>query len=115
MKKEIGRRGEEMAAQYLKESGYQILCRNFRSRNGEIDIICNRAGAVIFVEVKTRTNTHFGFPEEAVTWTKKGHIRKVALEYLAAFPHPYRELRFDVIGILVEDGVPRINHLEGAF
>lgn len=115
MKNELGRKGEDIAATYLDKNGYQILYRNYRTRNGEIDIICRRAGTVIFVEVKTRTNTTFGFPEESITRNKQDHIRKVALEYLKAFNHPFNEVRFDVIGIMVEKGVPSINHLEGAF
>ncbi len=115
MKKELGHRGEDMAATYLDQNGYEILCRNYRTRTGEIDIICRRAGTVVFVEVKTRTSTTFGFPEESITRNKRDHIRKVALEYLKAFNRPFNELRFDVIGIMVEDGIPSINHLEGAF
>ena len=115
MRKELGNKGEDIAARYLEEQGYKILKRNFRSRYGEIDIICSLAQSIIFVEVKTRTSTSFGFPEEAITKTKREHIRKVALEYLAAQSQPFNKIRFDVIGIRIEKNEPHINHLEAAF
>ncbi|MEQ8199996.1 MAG: YraN family protein [Syntrophomonadaceae bacterium] len=115
MKKKLGLKGEDLAASYLQEQGYRILQRNYRSKSGEIDIICSRAGVIVFVEVKTRTSKIFGTPEESITWRKRDHIRRVALDYLAACRQPFKELRFDVIGIMVEQGIPKINHLEGAF
>ncbi len=115
MRKELGTKGENIAARYLEEQGYKILTRNFRSRYGEIDIICSLDHSIIFVEVKTRSNTSFGYPEEAITKTKQQHIRKVALEYLTSCSLPFREIRFDVIGILIKEGKPQINHLVAAF
>jgi putative endonuclease len=115
MKKELGNRGEDIAAKYLQQQGYRILQRNFRSRYGELDIICAQQGILVFVEVKTRTGTSFGSPEESITATKQAHIRKVALIYLDTYPQTFREIRFDVIGILMEGSEPRINHLVAAF
>jgi len=115
MRKELGKQGEEIAARYLKSHGYRVISRNFRSRYGEIDIICTDGRVVVFVEVKTRTSTNYGSPEESITKVKKEHIRKVALVYLETYPQPFREIRFDVIGILMEDNKPRINHLIAAF
>ena len=115
MKKALGNRGEDIAAQYLQQQGYRILHRNFRSRYGEVDIICAYQGILVFVEVKTRTSIAFGSPEEAITPTKQAHIRKVALTYLDSYSQVFREIRFDVIGILMEGGQPHINHLMAAF
>ncbi|PKM76606.1 MAG: YraN family protein [Firmicutes bacterium HGW-Firmicutes-15] len=115
MKKELGNRGEEIASRYLKEQGYRILTRNYRSRYGEVDIICTFGESIVFVEVKTRTSTSFGSPEESITRSKREHIRKVALIYLESYQHPFKEMRFDVIGILMNGNEPRINHLVAAF
>jgi putative endonuclease len=115
MKKELGSRGEEIAARYLKEKGYRILTRNYRNRYGEVDIICTYEQSIIFVEVKTRTSTSFGSPEESITRSKREHIRKVALTYLESYSYPFKEVRFDVIGILMDGNEPRINHLVAAF
>ena len=111
----LGSLGEDIAAKYLQEQGYKILHRNFRSRYGEIDIICGREQSVIFVEVKTRTNTSFGSPEESITKTKQQHIHKVALIYLETYPYSFQEIRFDVIGIIMDGSEPKLNHLEAAF
>ena len=115
MRKELGNRGEEIAARYLEEQGYRILTRNYRSRYGEVDIICTYKQMIVFVEVKTRTSTSFGSPEESITRSKREHIRKVALIYLKSYPHPFKEMRFDVIGILMNGNEPSINHLVAAF
>ena len=115
MKKELGDRGEDIAAKYLQQQGYRIVQRNYRSRYGEVDIICAQQGILVFVEVKTRTSNAFGFPEESITPTKQAHIRKVALDYLDGYSQAFTEIRFDVVGILLEGGEPRINHLVAAF
>jgi putative endonuclease len=115
MRKELGNRGEDIAARYLKQQGYTILTRNYRSRYGEVDIICTYEQAIVFVEVKTRTSTRFGSPEESITRNKIEHIRRVALIYLQSYPHHFKEMRFDVIGILMEGNEPHINHLVAAF
>ena len=114
-KLKLGSQGEDIAAKYLQSQGYKILQRNFRSRYGEIDIICRWEQTVIFVEVKTRTNTDFGSPEESITKTKQQHIHKVALIYLETYPYSFQEIRFDVIGILMDGSEPKLNHLEAAF
>lgn len=111
----LGIQGENMAARYLQKQGYTILQRNFRCRNGEIDIICSREHIIIFVEVKTRISTSFGSPEEAITKTKQQHIHKAALTYLENCKQSFLEIRFDVIGILCDGGQYRLNHLPAAF
>lgn len=114
-KMKLGRQGEDIAAQYLQGQGYRLLQRNFRSRCGEIDIICADKQTIIFVEVKTRTSSKFGSPEESITRTKQQHIYKAAFTFMEGYPHHFKDIRFDAIGIYIEDGKPRINHIMGAF
>lgn len=104
-----------MAAEYLRKKGYLIVKQNFYTRYGEVDIICTQGRDIIFVEVKTRTNTKFGYPEEAITYKKKRHIRTAALIYLNQTVGSFNELRFDVITILFDGDQVNLNHIENAF
>ena len=115
MRRALGQQGEEIAALYLQEQGYKILERNYRSRYGELDIICHKNGIMVFVEVKTRRSQLFGSPEEAITNSKIQHIKKVAIIYLAENKMAYKEIRFDVITILMQSDEPSLNHIEAAF
>ncbi len=97
----IGRWGETTAAEYLSKHGYAILSRNARTRYGEIDLLARAPdGVLVFVEVKTRTNRSFGYPEEAVDSRKLGHLISSAEAYLQE--HPELDApgwRIDVIAI----------------
>ncbi len=115
MNKELGAWGEKLAAEYLKEKGYKVLKQNFRTRYGELDLICEKGDTIVFVEVKTRRSTYFGSPEEAVTPRKMGNIKKTAILYLKTSPRFYPEISFDVISILLEDGRSKISHIKNAF
>ncbi len=115
MKIALGRQGEDIAAAYLQQQGYEILTRNYRCRYGELDIICRKGGLLVFVEVKTRRSDLFGSPEEAITRSKIGHIKKVALHYLNEHQTKHRETRFDVVTIMMRSSQPDINHIEAAF
>ncbi len=115
MNHKTGKKGEDLAARYLVNKGYRIIYRNYRTPYGEIDIICEYEKSVIFVEVKTRTNTKYGMPEEAVTIKKRDHIRKTALAFLGSLDRPFAEMRFDVLSIMLKDGDPVIEHIEAAF
>jgi putative endonuclease len=112
---ELGRIGESLAATYLERRGWQIVERNLRFREGEIDIIAARAGVLAFVEVKTRQSVAFGSPAEAVTWRKQQKIRAVASRYLAEQHPGARIVRFDVVDIARDRGGFLVTHLEGAF
>lgn len=107
-KKELGKFGEEAAAEYLKLQGYEILALNFRCRLGEVDIICKKDNQVVFCEVKTRTTDTCGTPGEAVTEAKKDKIRKVAAVYTMWEKVTNYQVGFDVIEI-------NCNHIENAF
>ncbi|HPF20986.1 MAG TPA: YraN family protein [Syntrophomonas sp.] len=111
----LGRQGEDIAAAYLQQQGYEILTRNYRCRYGELDLICRKGGLLVFVEVKTRRSDLFGSPEEAITRTKIEHIKKAALHYLGDQPAKHRETRFDVVTIMMRSSQPDINHIKAAF
>ena len=80
----IGRRGEELAKRHLERSGYSILETNYRANGGEIDLVAEKDGALVFVEVRTRTGHTAGSPEESVTPLKRSHLVAAAQEYLQA-------------------------------
>lgn len=101
----LGQIGENMAAELLRGKGYDILRRNYRCREGEIDIIAERYGQISFVEVKTRQGFDFGRPCEAVTEEKKKHIRRAARQYLEAMKkqgYIPRGVDYQVIEIIAE-------------
>jgi putative endonuclease len=96
----LGQAGEDLAAAWYIGHGYQILERNWRSRLGEIDLICARADVVVFCEVKTRATDRFGIPVEAVTRTKQIRIRRLATQYLFLHTCGRHDIRFDVAAVL---------------
>ncbi len=113
----IGKFGENVASKYLKDKGYKIKERNYRTFLGEIDIICEYKGNIIFVEVKTRRSDKFGYPEEAVNLTKQRKIIKNALCYLSKYYLWEKNCCFDVILISISNhkDIKRIKHIRNAF
>jgi len=104
----VGRYGERVAARYLQSVGLTVLDRNWRCREGEIDIVAREGGVVVICEVKTRRGLDFGPPVEAVTPAK--------VRWLADQGSPYRPLRFDVISVVAQSrGQAAVEHLRGAF
>ncbi|MGY1785853.1 YraN family protein [Geodermatophilus sp. SYSU D00698] len=113
---EIGSRGETIAAAYLTDAGLAVLDRNWRCRDGELDIVAREGAAIVFCEVKTRRATGFGHPVEAVTAAKQRRLRTLAQRWLAAHDEHAPDLRFDVVGVLVRPAAPAlVTHLRGAF
>jgi putative endonuclease len=111
-----GTLGEQAACAALEAKGYRVLSRNYRVRGGELDIVCERDGVLVFCEVKTRTSALFGAGEEAVTFAKQRRLRKLALEYMQREGVRARSIRFDVIAIDVAEGlVSELRHLEACF
>ena len=96
---EIGKRGELLAQEYLKEVGYEVIEVNYRCMFGEIDIIAHKDDYIVFIEVKTRRNNNYGFPYESVSAIKQEKIRKVAACYLKANNLFQRDCRFDVVSV----------------
>ena len=99
--KVIGNYGENLACNFLQKHDYQILERNFLSYRGEIDIVARDKDTLVFVEVKTRTQTYCGQPAEAVNFSKKKQLYKVAEYYLYLHHQLECKVRFDVIEIIL--------------
>ncbi|MBI2007108.1 MAG: YraN family protein [Candidatus Blackburnbacteria bacterium] len=97
-----GKLGERIALQILRKKGYKILQRNFRSNFGEIDIVAEDYGTLVFVEVKTRWSKKFGNPEEAVTPRKLRSIIKTGDYYKLTHPNTPNLIRIDVVAIDIE-------------
>ncbi len=116
MYNDSGKIGEDYAANYLLQNGYQILERNYHSRFGEIDIIVRNDRYLVFVEVKTRDENHMVNPLEAVTAQKQKKLYKTALVYFQSHPMQLQP-RFDVIGIITNanNAVLSMEHIENAF
>ena len=114
----LGRYGEDLAAQHLEATGAVLLDRNWRCREGELDIVALEPdGTVVFCEVKTRSGVGFGEPAEAVGPVKARRIRSVACRWLEQRrPAGTAGLRFDVIAVVRQRGrPPRVTHLREAF
>jgi putative endonuclease len=109
----LGAQGEDRAAAWYVAHGYQVLARNWRCRDGELDLICAQDRQVVVCEVKTRSSLAFGHPAEAVTRTKQARIRGLAARWLADGGAPFRpqEVRFDVAAVLPDE----ISVIEAAF
>ena len=113
---DLGVRGERIAAAYLADAGLRVVDRNWRCRDGELDIVAREGDALVFCEVKTRRGVGFGHPVEAVTRVKQRRLRTLAHRWLAAHDEHAPELRFDVVGVLVRTDRPAlVTHLQGAF
>ena len=118
-KTELGAWGEDRAAEYLVENGFRIVCRNFRCRMGEIDLIAEKAGMLVFAEVKLRKNSLYGEAREFVTAEKQRKLRLATSFYLAGSSRAQNlQPRFDVLEVYAPQGTTgpvTINHLENAF
>ena len=109
----LGERGEDRAAGWYRREGYEIVARNWRCRDGELDLIVRRGPTVVVCEVKTRSSLAYGHPAEAVTPAKQQRIRRLARRWLAEadlVPRPER-VRFDVAAVLPGG----VDVIEGAF
>ncbi len=104
-------------AQWYVDAGYRVLDRNWRCREGELDVVVARGSVLVFCEVKTRRSTAFGVPAEAVTVTKQRRLRTLAMRWLDDHPGARaRTLRFDVASVLAPRGeAPVLDVIEGAF
>ncbi|MEG1609178.1 MAG: YraN family protein [Clostridia bacterium] len=109
--RKVGIEGETLACEYLQNKGFEIVERNFSCKLGEIDIVAKKENLLAIVEVKTRENTKFGMPFEAVTSSKIKNIIAVTKYYLMCHKNVDMDIRFDVISILRG----QIEHIEDAF
>lgn len=110
---EKGKIGEEIALKYLISKGGKIIEKNYRTKIGEIDLIVGMDGELVFVEVKSRSNTNFGYPSEAVNYNKRKKIVNIAKYYIVKNSLNNVSIRFDVIEIYLKD--KKINHIINAF
>jgi putative endonuclease len=114
----LGRAGEERAARHLTTRGYEILDRNWRTAEGELDLVVRDARRIVVVEVKTRRTSGFGDPLEAVDPRKRARLHRLAIAWCVSHPRESsgRELRLDVIGITGADpATARLDHVEDAW
>ncbi len=109
-----GEKGEGIAEEFLKEMGYKIIERNFRTLRGEIDIIADDGGTLVFIEVKSRESIAYGRPFEAVNYLKKRKIINAALLYLKKLKE-IPPCRFDVVSIYYDRGRPECELIRDAF
>ncbi|MCB0851640.1 MAG: YraN family protein [Bacteroidetes bacterium] len=115
---ETGKKGEDIAAGFMEAKGYIILDRNYRFERAEIDLVALRfePAVLVFIEVKTRTNTRDSYPEESIGPKKKKRIFKVADSYIYEKRMTRVPIRFDIISIGMDNpGHPMIYHIEDAF
>lgn len=110
-RRDLGISGEDLAARWYETNGYEIVARNWRCREGELDLVVRRQRTIVFCEVKARSSEAFGLPVEAVTHAKRQKLRHLASRWLAESPMRFKEIRFDVVAILRGE----IEVFEGAF
>ena len=111
---ELGVKGEILACEFLQQQGYIILEINWRFSRVDIDIIAKQNQTIIFVEVKTHSSEHFGFPENAVDIPKQKNMATAAEEYMEQ-NNIETDVRFDVISIVMKNNKPDIHHIQDAF
>jgi putative endonuclease len=112
----LGASGEDLAAAWYEDRGYRVLDRNWRCREGELDLVVEGDGVVAFCEVKTRRGDAFGAPFEAVTFTKQRRLRVLAARWLDEHPQRGAQLRFDVASVYARRGsTTEIDVIEAAF
>lgn len=111
----LGKSGENAAEKRLKAKGYRILARNYATRGGEVDLICEDDGTIVFVEVKTRGPGSLAAPSDAVHGKKRARLIKAASRYLSENDLWNRPCRFDVITALTAEKGFEIEHFENAF
>ena len=115
-RKALGFKGEELAVQYLKKKGYKVIERNYRCQWGEIDLIARDKETLIFVEIKSRSSSGFGLPQDAVDRFKQEKLIQVAKAYMAE--HRLQETipaRFDVVAVQFTPSGPDIELIKDAF
>lgn len=111
---ELGRRGENLAVEYLQSKQFKILERNYQWKKSEVDIVCLKNNELVIVEVKTRHTGIFGEPYKAVTRSKQRQIIMVANKYVVEHDLDY-DVRFDVISIICNQHRTHVEHIESAF
>lgn len=113
-RQKTGLMGENMAAAYLTETGYEIVARNWRCSIGELDIVAKIGHKLVFVEVRTRQGKRFGNALESITKTKQARLIELAEQYLKSEVAAPSSWQIDVIGIQIDREPPQVTHVENA-
>ena len=111
---ELGKKGEQLAIDFLLKNDYQILEKNYRYLKAEVDIIAKKKDTVIAIEVKTRTSSYFGNPQDFVN-PKKIKLLVAAMDYYVVQQDLDVEVRFDIIAVITNSKQTKIEHIEDAF
>lgn len=114
-RQQFGELGERIAERWLRRQGWRVIQRRFRNGHRDIDLVVERDGTVVFVEVKARRGTEFGDPVEAVNWAKQKELARSASVWIDRHGRPSESYRFDVIGVLVQGDRVRVRHVANAF
>jgi len=112
---ELGRRGEAVAAEFLRTRRYTIVARNWRCPAGEIDLVAMEGSVLVFVEVRSRRGDRAGTPLESVHPRKQARVIRVARRFLAERGWHERDVRFDVVGVRFDAEPPVVEHVRNAF
>lgn len=116
MNLKTGEIGENIATRYLVRNDFKIIKKNFKTKLGEIDIICKKGDIIHFIEVKTRRSNIYGTPREAVNFKKQERIKNVASQYLFSDQFiSYNELSFDIIEVYLISSRYKLKHLKNVF
>ncbi|MBE0477838.1 YraN family protein [Candidatus Aerophobetes bacterium] len=116
-RKDVGKKGEQVALSFLRKKGYKILDRNFRCRFGELDIVAEEDNQIIFIEVRSCRSLNFGSPLQSLDYFKKKRLTRLALFYLTSHNLKNASCRFDVVAVVFEEGskIGSINLIKNAF
>lgn len=115
LRQKFGRFGEDLAVRFLKKQGYKIICRNYRTKFGEIDIIAKDTDTIAFIEVKSRRTSTFGHPKCSITHEKQKRISKTALYYLKTTDQSNASARFDVVTVNSHNKKTDVEIIKNAF
>ena len=113
-KDELGRRGEQVAADWLERLGYRVVDRNWRCATGELDLVLRQGKTLVFAEVKTRSSLEFGHPFEAITFEKSARLRRLAAQWCRDHAPVAAEVRIDAVAVTdAWSERPQVEHLTG--
>jgi len=113
--KALGKSGEDRAVTFLEQKGYSIIRKNYRTADGEIDIIARDGDTIVFVEVKTRRSLAFGVPEAGVDFRKQKQIKKIAGQFISHYQLFDRNCRYDIVALYYEGTAVEIKYIKNAF
>ncbi len=111
----LGATGESLAADLYRKLGFTIVDRNWRCASGELDLVVASGHLLVFCEVKTRRTDFFGSPAEAVGYAKQARLRRLAAAWMSEHHAGWKNVRFDVVSVLIGETEPQITHLPDAF